>query len=81
MSVPGYFTESEKKAILDAAKIIKMNISKLMNDSSAITLDYGIFRKKDLTSDEKRVVFVDFGHSKTGIFVSSFTKEKASIIA
>jgi len=32
---------------LDAAKIAELNI-KLINDSTAVGLDYGLFRKSDL---------------------------------
>ncbi len=47
LSVPTYLTQAERKAYYDAAKIAELNI-KLINDSTAVALDYGLFRKGDL---------------------------------
>jgi heat shock protein 4 len=80
ISVPSYYTEQERKALLDAAKIAEVNVVKLMNESTAITLGYGIFRKAELTATARNVCFIDFGHCKTSAFVSSFTNSKAKIL-
>ena len=45
ISVPNYYTEHERKALLDAAKLAEINVTRLFNESSAIALSYGIFRK------------------------------------
>ena len=79
LSVPSYFTEKERKALLDAAKIAELKVSRIISESSAVTLSYGLFRKSDLpekAKEARNVVFIDFGHSKLSTFVSSFTKEK-----
>lgn len=80
ISVPSYYTEQERKALLDAAKIAEVNVVKLLNESTAITLGYGIFRKAELTTTARNVCFIDFGHCKTSAFVSSFTNAKAKIL-
>lgn len=80
LSVPSYFTEKERKALLDAARLADLKVTRIVSESSAVTLSYGLFRKNDLPekgTDARNVVFVDFGHSKMSSFVSSFTKEKA----
>jgi molecular chaperone DnaK (HSP70) len=48
LAVPTYFTQQERKAIHDAAKIAEFNITRLLNESTAIALDYGMFRKNEL---------------------------------
>jgi molecular chaperone DnaK (HSP70) len=48
VAVPSYLTQTERKALLDAAKIAELNVTRLINDSTAIALDYGMFRKSDL---------------------------------
>lgn len=48
LSVPSYFTEKERKALLDAAKIADLKVSRIISESSAVTLSYGLFRKADL---------------------------------
>ena len=57
-----------------------MNILKLMNESSATVLNYGIFRKKDLSEDPRLVAFIDFGHSKCSIFFAKVRKTGAEIV-
>lgn len=76
LSVPSYFTEVERKALLDACKIADLKVTRIISESSAVTLSYGLFRKKELPEKSKgarNVVFVDFGHSKLSAYVSSFT--------
>jgi heat shock protein 4 len=61
--------------LLDAAKIAELNVTRLLNESTAVALDYGIFRKNDLDpKTAKNILFVDFGHSKFSTFACSFTK-------
>lgn len=79
ISIPPYLTQSERKAVLAAAKIAELNV-KLINESTAVALDYGMFRKSELTNDPRNVLFIDFGHSKLSIFCSSFTKEEMNIL-
>lgn len=44
-----------------------------MNESAAICLSYGLFRKNELDGKSNRnVVFVDIGHSKFSLFAASF---------
>ena len=80
LTVPSYFTEQERRALLDAAKIAEVNVVRLLNEHSAISLAYGIFRKAELDSNPRNVLFVDIGHSSTSVFLASFTKDKVAII-
>jgi heat shock protein 4 len=82
LSVPSYYTQIERKALLDAARIAELQVTRLLNESTAVALDYGIFRKNDLDAKvAKNVLFVDFGHSKLSTFAYSFTKEKMTMLA
>ena len=47
ISVPTFLTQAERKGYYDAARIADLHI-KLINDSTAVALDYGLFRKGDL---------------------------------
>lgn len=76
IAIPPYLTQVERKGILNAAKIAELNVTRLLNESTAIALDYGIFRKADLDAKNPRnVLFVDFGHTQFGCFSCSFTKD------
>jgi len=81
ISVPPYATNSERQAYLDAAEIADIKCIRLVNESTATALTYGFFRKADL--DEKitrKVVFIDFGHSKLTCTLAHFTKNKMKIV-
>lgn len=81
IAVPPYLTQQERKGILTAAKIAEINVTRLINESTAVALDYGIFRKADLDAKNARnVLFIDFGHSKTSLFCCSFTKEEMNVL-
>ncbi len=58
-----------------------MKCIRLINESTAIALNYGFFRKADLPEKEPRfVAFVDLGHSKLTVTIASFLKGKMRII-
>ena len=73
LSVPSYLSNVERQALLDAADIAGLRCLRLINESTAIALQYGFFRKKDLDAkEERRVAFIDLGNSKTTITIASF---------
>ena len=81
ISVPSYYSNSERQAVLDAAEIANLKCIRLINESTAIALNYGFFRKADLPEkDPRNVVFVDLGHSKLTVTIASFLKGKMRII-
>ncbi len=78
ISVPIYYTDKERRAMLDAAGIAGFNVLKLMNDTTATALAYGIY-KQDLPAPEEKarnVVFVDCGHRGAQVAACSFNKGK-----
>jgi len=83
ISVPSYFTDAERRALLDSAKMAGLNVLKLMNDTTATALAYGIY-KQDLPEPDKpsrNVVFVDCGHTGTQVAAASFNKGKLTMLA
>lgn len=83
ITVPSYFTNSERKALLDAAGIAGLNCLRLLNETTATALSYG-FYKQDLPAPEEKsrnVVFVDFGHSAIQIAAVAFNKGKLKVLA
>lgn len=46
IAVPPFMTQAERKAVLDAARIAEIHATRLINESTAVALDYGMFRKK-----------------------------------
>ena len=81
ISIPSYATNVERQALLDAAEIADLKCLRVINESTAIVLNYGFFRKNQLDEKKEKVVaFVDVGHSKTTITIASFKKGEAKIL-
>lgn len=67
--------------MLDACEIAGLRCTRVLNESTAIALQYGFFRKKDLDAEVAKIVaFVDVGHSKTTVTIASFLQGKTKII-
>ncbi|XP_012370177.1 heat shock protein 105 kDa isoform X2 [Octodon degus] len=82
ISVPSFFTDAERRSVLDAAQIVGLNCLRLMNDMTAVALNYGIY-KQDLPSPEEKsriVVFVDMGHSAFQVSACAFNKGKLKVL-
>lgn len=76
LSVPAWFTDVQRRALIDAAEIAGLRPLRLINDTTAAALGYGI-TKLDLPGPEekpRRVCFVDIGHSSYTCSVVEFKK-------
>jgi len=83
ISVPSYFTDAERRSLLDAARIAGLNVLKLMNETTATALAYGIY-KQDLPETDKpsrNVVFVDVGYTGSQVSTCSFNKGKLTMLS
>lgn len=68
--------------MLDSASVAGLNVLRLMNDTTATALAYGIY-KQDLPAPEEKprnVAFVDMGHADTQVSVCAFHKGKLKVI-
>lgn len=50
ITVPAYFNQAERRAVLQAAHIAGLKVLQLINDNTAVALNYGVFRRKDINS-------------------------------
>nr|CAI5825827.1 unnamed protein product [Callosobruchus analis] len=83
ISVPSYYTNNERKALLDSATIAGLNVLRLMNEPTATALSYGIY-KQDLPNPEEKarnVVFVDCGHCSLQVSAVAFHKGKLRMLS
>ncbi|XP_070402855.1 heat shock 70 kDa protein 4L isoform X2 [Nothobranchius furzeri] len=83
VSVPSFFTNAERRSVLDATQIAGLNCLRLINDTTAVALAYGIYKQDLPTPEEKprNVVFVDMGHSSFQISITAFNKGKLKVLA
>ncbi|WAQ84911.1 hypothetical protein PtA15_5A484 [Puccinia triticina] len=76
IAVPGWYTDVQRRAVLDAAEIANLHPLRLINELTATALGYGI-TKTDLPSPEEKpryVAFVDIGHSQYQVAIVAFSK-------
>ena len=67
--------------MFDAAQLAGLNVLRLLNDTTATALAYGIY-KQDLPASEEKprnVVFVDLGHGDLQISACAFHKGKLKV--
>lgn len=82
VSVPDYFNAIERKALLDALTIADLTCTSLVNESSALAIEYGLKRRAQFDEKVPKIVaFVDMGQSKTTISFASFLKNTQKVIS
>lgn len=76
IAVPVWYTDIQRRAVQDAAEVAGLNPLRLINDTTATALGYGI-TKTDLPpvgEPAKIIAFVDIGHSDYSVSIVSFNK-------
>lgn len=78
--VPGFFGQAERQALISASKLANLKVLQLINDYTAVGLNYGIFRRKEFNETAQYFVFYDMGAYKTTASVISYqlVKDKAT---
>ncbi|MCJ1431587.1 adenyl-nucleotide exchange factor sse1 [Xylographa pallens] len=81
MSVPPWFTDRQRRSLVDAAEIAGLKLLRLINDTTATALGYGITKLDLPTAEEKprRVCFVDIGHSTYSCSIVEFKKGELAV--
>lgn len=81
LSVPAWFTDSQRRSLMDAAEISGLKLLRLMNDTTAAALGYGITKQDLPTAEEKprRVAFIDIGHSNYTASIVEFRKGELTV--
>ncbi|CAH1967066.1 unnamed protein product [Acanthoscelides obtectus] len=80
LTVPGYFNQIERKALLQAGELAGLKVLQLINDYTAVALNYGIFRSKTFNETTQYVMFYDMGAYSTSAVLIGYqtvkTKER-----
>ncbi|EFO21220.2 hypothetical protein LOAG_07269 [Loa loa] len=82
VSVPFYFADAQRRALLTAVRIAGLNCLQILNETTAVALAYGIY-KQDLPAenDPSRIVaFIDIGHSAAQAVLVAYNKGKLTIL-
>ncbi|PWA80993.1 heat shock protein 70 family [Artemisia annua] len=81
IGIPIYFTDLQRRAVMDAAIIAGLHPLRLMHETTATALAYGIY-KTDLPENEQlNVAFVDVGHASMQVCIAGFKKGQLKVLA
>ncbi|KTG42466.1 hypothetical protein cypCar_00010150 [Cyprinus carpio] len=76
ITVPAYFNQAERRAVLQAAHIAGLKVLQLINDNTAVALNYGVFRRKDINSTAQNIMFYDMGSGSTTATIVTYQTVK-----
>lgn len=83
VSVPAWYTDAQRRGMLDAAEVAGIKVLRLINETTATALGYGI-TKLDLPGPEekpRRVAFVDIGHTNYTCSICEFRKGELKVVS
>ncbi|KAJ3399564.1 Hypoxia up-regulated protein 1 [Chytriomyces hyalinus] len=75
ITVPAYLVHHERQAILDAAEIAGIRVLQLMNDGTAVALNY-IMTRSMKDKETQHHIFFDMGAGSTTATLAKFTATK-----
>lgn len=84
LAVPHWYTDAQRRAMLVASEIANMNTLKVVNESTAIALSYGIFKSaKKLFSetDPVHIMFIDIGYTGYCVSIVDFIQENMKVLS
>lgn len=76
ITVPAFFNQAERRAVLQAAQMAGLKVLQLINDNTAVALNYGVFRRKDIDNTVKNVMFYDMGSGSTTATIVTYQTVK-----
>ncbi|KAM5132058.1 hypoxia up-regulated protein 1 isoform 2-T3 [Mantella aurantiaca] len=76
ITVPAFFNQAERRAVLQAAKLAGLKVLQLINDNTAVALNYGVFRRKDINATAQNIMFYDMGSRSTTCTIVTYQTVK-----
>lgn len=81
IAVPSSFSDFQRQALLDAAAISNVNVLRVVNEHTAVALEYGFFRNANFDAEKPTTVaFCQMGHSNFSVAIVQFLKGKLSVL-
>jgi heat shock protein 4 len=81
ITIPAFFSDAERRAMLDSAAISGLNTLRLMHENTATALAYGIYKTDLPEKDAINVAFVDVGHASFQVNIVAFKKGQLKVLA
>jgi len=78
ITVPSFFNQAERRAMNRSAELAGLKVLQLINDNTAVALNYGVFRRSVFNTTAVNYMFFDMGASSTTATIVSYqvVKEK-----
>ena len=76
ITVPAYFNQKQREATYQAAKIINLNVKRMINEPTAASLAYGY---KTIGNNNKLITVLDFGGGTLDLTLLQFIKNKSNV--
>ncbi|XP_027340175.1 heat shock 70 kDa protein 15-like isoform X2 [Abrus precatorius] len=81
IGIPVYFTDLQRRAVLDAATIAGLHPLRLIHETTATALAYGIYKTDLPENDQLNVAFVDVGHASMQVCIAGFKKGQLKVLS
>ncbi|OAY85465.1 heat shock 70 kDa protein 15-like [Ananas comosus] len=81
IGIPVYFTDLQRRAVMDAATIAGLHPLRLFHETTATALAYGIYKTDLPENDQLNVAFVDVGHASMQVCIAAFKKGQLKILS
>ncbi|KAL3318858.1 Heat shock 70 kDa protein 4L, partial [Cichlidogyrus casuarinus] len=83
LNVPAYYTDSERRAMLDASSIASLKCVRLLNDTTACVIAYGLYNKDfpPVEAPPKIVAFVMLGQSNLQVTICAFNNGEVKLLS
>ncbi len=84
LAVPHWFTDAQKRGVLNACEIADLHCIKVADESTLIALSYGIFKSaKKLFSETEpmHIMFIDLGYTGYSVSIVDFIQENMRVLA
>nr|XP_009610837.1 heat shock 70 kDa protein 14-like isoform X2 [Nicotiana tomentosiformis] len=81
IGIPIYFTDLQRRAVMDAAMIAGLHPLHLIHETTATALAYGIYKTDLPENDPLNVAFIDVGHASLQVCIAGFKKGQLKILA
>lgn len=81
IGIPVYFTDLQRRAVIDAATIAGLRPLRLFHETTATALAYGIYKTDLPENDQLNVAFVDVGNASMQVSIVGYKKGQLKMLS
>ncbi|CAN6340828.1 unnamed protein product [Urochloa humidicola] len=81
IGIPVYFSDLQRRAVLDAATIAGLRPLRLFHETTATALAYGIYKTDLPEQGQLNVAFVDVGHASMQVSIVGYKKGQLKMLS